>query len=111
MFDKLQKAEYRYEEINQELSDPSVISNNDLYRKLMKEHSELEPIVFKYREYKKIIKDIDEARELLDQQLDKDFREMVQEEFNDAKRKLETVQEELRILCFPKILTMNVMLS
>ncbi|NMB96133.1 MAG: peptide chain release factor 1 [Clostridiaceae bacterium] len=102
MFDKLQKAEYRYEEINQELSDPSVISNNDLYRKLMKEHSELEPIVFKYREYKKIIKDIDEARELLDQQLDKDFREMVQEEFNDAKRKLETVQEELRILLLPK---------
>lgn len=102
MFDKLQSAEYRYEEINQKLSDPSVISNNEEYRKLMKEHSELEPIVYKYREYKKIKQDIDEAKELLDQQLDKDFRDMVQEEFDESRKKLEVVEEELQILLLPK---------
>jgi len=102
MFDKLESAENRYEEINQKLADPSIISNNNEYRKLMKEHAELEPIVIKYREYKKINQDINEARELLDQQLDKEFREMVQEEYNEARKKLEKVKEELRILLLPK---------
>ena len=102
MFDNLQSAEYRYEEINQKLSDPLIISNNEEYRKLMKEHSELETIVFKYREYKKIDKDIDDAKELLDQTLEKDFREMVYTELNEAKEKLNVVEEELRILLLPK---------
>lgn len=65
MFDKLELTENRYEEINLKLSDPGVISNQDEYRKLMKEFSELEEIILKYREYKKVSGDISDALELL----------------------------------------------
>lgn len=102
MFDKLQVAEDRYDEINHKLSDPSVISNQDEYKRLMKEHSELSEIVEKFREYKKVSSDIDEARELLDGKLDKDFRELVQMEYNEAKEKLEIIKGELKILLVPK---------
>jgi peptide chain release factor 1 len=102
MFDKLEVAENRYEEINHKLSDPSVISNQDEYRKLMKEHTELGEIVEKYREYKKVNNDISEAKELLNDTLDKDFREMVQSEYDEALEKLDKIKEELRILLLPK---------
>lgn len=102
MFDRLEVAENRYEEINHRLSDPQVLGNQEEYRRLMKEYSELGEIVAKYREYKKVNNDIKEARELLDDTLDKDFREMVQSEFEDAKEKLEQISRELRILLLPK---------
>lgn len=102
MFDKLQAAEDRYEEINHKLSDPTVIANQDEYRKLMKEHSELEEIVSQFREYKKVSKDIEDAREMLEDKLDKDFREMVQAEFDEAKEKLEEIKKSLKVLIAPK---------
>lgn len=102
MFDKLELTENRFEEINLKLSDPAVISNQEEYRKLMKEHSELEEIVAKYREYKKVNKDISDAMELLEGKLDKDFREMVQMELDEAKEKLEQITKELKILLLPK---------
>jgi peptide chain release factor 1 len=102
MFDKLQMAEDRYEEINHKLSDPSVISNQDEYRKLMKEHSELGEVVGKYCEYKAVTKDISDARELLQDKLDKDFREMVEIELSEAQEKLEEIKKELKILLLPK---------
>ncbi|WP_024832942.1 peptide chain release factor 1 [Ruminiclostridium josui] len=102
MFDKLQAAEDRYEEISHKLSDPDVINNQDEYKKYMKEYSDLEEIVQKYREYKKVTKEVEEARELLDQTLDKDFREMVQEEFQEAQEKLEVIKRQLKILIVPK---------
>lgn len=102
MFDKLEAAENRYEEINHRLSDPVVLSNQDEYRRLMKEHSDLGDIVAKFREYKKVNNDITEARELLEGTLDKDFREMVQSEFNEAREKLELISKELKILLLPK---------
>ena len=102
MFDKLEIAENRYEEIALKLSDPQVISNQEEYRRLMKEHSDLEEIVYKYREYCKINKDISDARELLDDTLDKDFRDLVEWEHEEAKEKLEQVKKELKILLLPK---------
>ncbi len=102
MFDKLEAADNRYEEISLKLSDPQVIANQDEYRRLMKEYSELEEIVAKYREYKKVKSDLSEARELLDGSLDKDFRELVQLEFNEAKEKLDTIEGELKVLLMPK---------
>jgi peptide chain release factor 1 len=102
MFDKLEVAENRYEEINHKLSDPQVLANQDEYRKLMKEHSELEEIVAKFREYKKATEEFKEARELLEGSLEKDFREMVQMEFDELKEKLETISNELKILLLPK---------
>ncbi len=102
MFDKLQVAEDRYEEISHKLSDPDIINNQDEYKKLMKEYSELEEIVQKFREYKKVTKDVDEAREMLDESLEKDFRELVQMEFEEAQEKLEAIKKQLKILLIPK---------
>jgi peptide chain release factor 1 len=102
MFDKLEMAENRYEEINHKLSDPSVLGNQDEYRKLMKEYSDLGVIVSKYREYKKVLGDISEAKELMNDKLDKDFREMVEAELKDAEEKFENIKKELKILLLPK---------
>jgi len=102
MFDKLQSAEDRYEEISHKLSDPDVINNQEEYKRFMKEYSELEEIVQKYREYKKVTSEIEEARELLNETLDKDFREMVQMEFQEAQDKLEVIKKQLKILLVPK---------
>jgi peptide chain release factor 1 len=102
MFDKLQAAEDRYQEISHKLSDPDVINNQDEYKKLMKEYSDLEEIVLKYKEYRKVTGEIDEARELLDETLDKDFREMVQSEFEEAQEKLEVIKKQLKLLLVPK---------
>lgn len=103
MFDRLEVAENRYDEINMKLSDPSVIANQDEYRKLMKEHSELEEVVAKYREYKKVTQDIEDAKEMLnDKSLDKDFREMVQMELEEAEAKIEQLRKEVKILLLPR---------
>ncbi|HEY8350382.1 MAG TPA: peptide chain release factor 1 [Clostridiales bacterium] len=102
MFDKLDAAENRYEEISMKLSDPQVIADQDEYRKLMKEFSGLEEIVSKYREYKKTKKDIEETRELLEENSDKEFRELVQSELDEAKTKLGTIENELKQLLIPK---------
>lgn len=102
MFNKLESAENRYEEINLKLSDPDVISDQDEYRKLMVEHSELSDIVEKYREYKEITRQLEETRQLLDESLDKDFRELAQAEFKELKERLEKVSMKLKIMLLPK---------
>ncbi len=102
MYDKLQAAENRYEEINHKLSDPQVIANQDEYRALMKEHSELDEIVQKYREYKSVNKEIDDAKGMLEDKLDKDFRDMVEDELKEALEKIEVIKKELKILLIPK---------
>ncbi|MDP4092422.1 MAG: peptide chain release factor 1 [Bacillota bacterium] len=102
MYDKLQAAENRYEEINHKLSDPKVIADQDEYRKLMKEHSDLDEIVQKYREYKKVTKEVEDAKGLLEDKLDKDFRDMVEEELKEAGEKLDVIRKELKILLIPK---------
>jgi len=103
MFDKLKNAEDRYEEINHKLMDPAVVSDNQNYKSLMKELKALTPIVEKYREYSAAKKAMEEAKELLDEGgLDRDFREMVEEELNENRDKLDTVSQELKILLLPQ---------
>lgn len=102
MFDKIQAAENRYDEINHKLSDPSVIANQDEYRKLMKEHADLEELVNKYGEYKRLTKEIADNKEMLNDKLDKDFKEMVQMELEEAEEKIDKVKKELKILLLPK---------
>ena len=101
-YSRLEAIENRYDEVTNMISDPSVISNQDLYRKLMKEHSDLEPIVIKYKEHKDTEKSIEEAREMLNESLDDDFRALVHDEFETSKKKLEEINEELRKLLLPK---------
>ncbi len=103
MFEKLKNVEDRYEEINNRLMDPAVVSDNEQYKNLMKEYKNLTPIVEKYREYTGVKKTLDEAKSLLDEGgMEKDFREMVEEEYAESKEKIETISEELKILLLPK---------
>lgn len=103
MFEKLKVLEKKYEDINEKLMDPNVINDNNQYKNLMKEYKNLTPIIDKFREYKEAKKSMDEARELLDAGgLDKDFKEMVSLEFEENKDKIDTINEELKILLLPK---------
>jgi len=102
MIEKLQVIEEKYLELEKKISDPEIINNNQEWQKLMKEHSNLQPIVEKFREYKRIIKTIEEAEELLDTNLDEDFEKLVKEELNQAKEQKEIVERELKILLLPK---------
>ena len=89
MFQKLEAVEKRFEELTQKISDPEVIANQNEWRELMKEHSELEPIVEKYREYKKVQKEYDDAKEMLDDSiLDKELKDLAEMEMVEAKEKL-----------------------
>lgn len=102
MFEKLQNAELKFEEINQKLMDPDVVNNNEEYKNLMKEYKTLAPLIEKYREYKKAKADFEEAKEMLDGGgLDKDFKEMVQEEYETNRDKIEKLTDEIRILLLP----------
>ncbi len=103
MFDKLKFTSQRFDEINQKLSDPTVISNTELYTSLMKEYKTLTPVVEKYHEYLNAKKNFEEAKELLDAGVhDAEMKEMAQMEFEEQKENIERFTDELRILLLPK---------
>lgn len=99
MFDKLEIVEKRYEELTKMISDPEVISNQAEWQKLMKEHASIEEVVLKYREYKKVKQDMEEAKEMMQ---DPELKELAETEFYEAKEKLPKIEEELKILLIPK---------
>lgn len=103
MFSRLENAEKRFEEINLNLCDPDILSDQNTYKTLMKELKNLTPVVEKYREYKKEEKSLQEAKEILSESgLDKDLKEMAEEEMESAKANIESISEELKILLLPK---------
>ena len=103
MFDKLETVVNRYEQIAVELSRPETAGDNALFTKLMKEHAELTPIVEKYREYTAAKNSEKESLEILSESgLDKDFKELAEEELKTAKADIERCTEELKILLLPK---------
>lgn len=102
MFDKLADIERRYVELSDRINDPEVISNNSEWRKLMKEHSDITPLVEKYREYKEVLEGIEEAKEMLEENTDDDFKQYLKDELNENNKKIEEIQEELKILLIPK---------
>ena len=102
MFDKLEDLLIRFEELMGELSSPDVTSNQERFRKLMKEQSDLAPIVEAYKEYKKSKQDIADSLEMLEAESDDDMREMLKEELSDAKKRVEELEEQLKILLLPK---------
>lgn len=102
MFDKLDFLEDKYNKLNETIADPEVIADQERWRKLMKEQSDLTPIVEKYKQYKKAKDTIAESLELLSTSLEKDFEELVKMELEEAKENIVTYEEELKILLLPK---------
>ena len=102
MFDKLEDLLIRLEEILSELQEPDVASDPNRFRKLMKEQSELTPIVVAYKEYKACKQNIEESLELLNEESDEDMRELAKEELNESKARVEELEHELKILLLPK---------
>ncbi len=101
MFDKLIDLEKRYIELSDKINDPEIISNNEEWRKLMKEHSDISPIVNKYKEYEQTKQAIEDAKEMLNES-DEEMRQLAKEELNENTEKLEQIKEELKILLIPK---------
>ena len=99
MFQKLEDVEKKYIDLTKKISDPEVISRQNEWKVMMKEHSELEPIVEKYREYKKVEKNLEEAKEMMN---DPELKELAETEMLEAKEKLPKIEEELKILLIPK---------
>ena len=102
MFDRLEELVDKLDTINNQLTDPDVVTDQNKFRKLMKEQSDLVPIVDKYKEYKDAKSTREDSLEILEEESDEELREMAKEEMNDAKSRLETIEQELKILLLPK---------
>ncbi|MDO4199840.1 MAG: peptide chain release factor 1 [Clostridia bacterium] len=103
MLSRLENIEKRYLELNNELCDQNVLSNQNRYKSLMKELKNLTPVVEKYREYKKEENNLEEAKTILsDSSADKELKEMAESEMESAKENLEKISEELKVLLLPK---------
>ena len=102
MFDKLEDLLRKYEEIMNELSAPETANNQERFRALMKEQSDLTPIVNAYKEYRKCNQDIEDSLAMLEEESDAEMREMLKEELSDAKNRVEELEKELKILLLPK---------
>ncbi len=103
MLDKLKEVEKRFEELNARLCETDIASDIEEYKKIMQDIKSMTPVVEKFREYRKIEADMNEAKELLDAGgLEPDFKEMVRDEFEEARDKLEKCGEELKVLLLPR---------
>ena len=102
MFDRLEDLLHRFEEILNELNEPNVTENQKRFRSLMKEQSDLTPIVEAYREYKKANQDEEDSLMMLEEETDEDMRELLKEEHAEAKRRIADLEQELKILLLPK---------
>ena len=102
MFDKLEDLLIRLEEVLSELGEPDVANNQERFQKLMKEQAELQPIVDAYKEYKKSKETIEDSLAMLEEENDEEMREMLKEELADAKKRVEELEHELKILLLPK---------
>ena len=102
MFDKLDDILIRLEEILNELNEPTVANDTARFQKLMKEQSDLQPIADAYREYKNCKQTVEDSLMMLDEESDPEMREMLKEELSDAKKRIEELERELKILLLPK---------
>ena len=102
MFQKLDDLLMRYEDLTAELNNPSVVENQTRFRKLMKEQSDLTPLVDAYKEYKACQQTVADSLEMLDTESDEELREMAKEELNEAKARIEELEHTMKILLLPK---------
>lgn len=102
MFDKLEDIERRWRQAGMRLYEPEVINDNELYTKLLKDHRELMPIAEKYQEYKSAKAHYEEATAILEEETDRELRDMAKEQMEESKKTMESCTEELKILLIPK---------
>lgn len=102
MFDKLDDMLIHYEELMRMLGDPDVTQDTKRFTKLMKEQAELAPIVEAYKQYKQAKQDVEDSLAMLEEENDEEMREMAKEELSDAKKRIEELEHELKILLLPK---------
>lgn len=102
MFDRLEDIVKHYEELMLELNNPSVTEDQKRFRKIMKEQADLTPLVDTYKEYRTAKQDVEDSLALLDEENDEEMREMAKEELADAKKRIEELEKELKILLLPK---------
>lgn len=102
MLNKLASLEIKYNELESQISDPEIIADNNLWRQLAKSHSELTEVVSVYREYKKTLQSMEEAREMLQDNPEPDFKEMLELELEELSEKEKALAKKLRLLLLPK---------
>ena len=102
MFDRLEDLVKHYEELMLELNNPSVTEDQRRFRKLMKEQADLAPLVETYGEYKKAKQDVEDSLALLEEESDEEMRELAKEELSEGKKRIEELEEKLKILLLPK---------
>jgi peptide chain release factor 1 len=102
MFDRLDHLVSRYEELMGELNDPSVAQNQERFRSLMKEHSDLTPLVNTYIEYKRCKQEMADSLEMMEGETDEEMKELLKEAFGDAKAREADLEQKLKILLLPK---------
>lgn len=102
MIEKLSFLENKYKELSEKIIDPEIINNIEEWQKLMKEHAEIEPIVFKYREYTKAQDTLEEDKEMLKEKLDDEMKELLKDEISGLEETVIKLEEELKVLLIPK---------
>ncbi|MGI6452820.1 MAG: peptide chain release factor 1 [Syntrophomonadaceae bacterium] len=102
MFEKLQGLEQKYEELTQLLSKPEVIADQGKFQKYAKTHADLSDLVNKYREYKKVVNQLEDTKQMLQDEQDKEFLQMLEEERDNLSRQRETLVQELQVMLLPK---------
>ncbi|HHX01542.1 MAG TPA: peptide chain release factor 1 [Firmicutes bacterium] len=102
MLERLAQLEDKYQDLTEKLSDPEIIADHQQFQKLAKAHAELEEVVNVYKEYKSVVAEIAEAKELLEDKLEPDFKAMVQEELEQLEKKQVDLEQELKVLLLPK---------
>ncbi|MDF2533836.1 MAG: peptide chain release factor 1 [Clostridia bacterium] len=102
MFDKLQALEDKYEDLSHSISDPEIINDQAKWQKLIKEHANLEQIVENFRAFKEVIQSIEDSKAMLEDDIDREFEEMVKAELTELLNKKEALEDELKILLLPK---------
>lgn len=103
MLEKLAFLENKYKDLGERIMDPELINQDrDEWQKIMKEHSDMEPIVMKYREYSQAKGALDEAKEMLHEKLDDEMKEMVKDEIKTLEEDLLTYEEEIKVMLIPK---------
>lgn len=102
MLNKLQVLEDKYIDLTEKISDMEIINDQKVWQKYMKEHADLEPIVFKYREYRNVLNDLSESKAILEEESDEELRELAKMEISELEGQVEPLEAELKILLLPK---------